>query len=292
MPQPSPVWEGLEMQELRKFGAFKKVVRLEPCGVRRLRALFISDVHLGAAASSAESLLDFLRHHEAPKIYLVGDIVDVWALKRARHWPQAHNDVVQKLLRLARKGTEIIYIPGNHDEFVRQYEGFTFGEITVALHAIHIAADGRRYLVTHGDQFDVTMSNARWLVEAAGHAYDLAVVANRALARIQRKLNLPPWSLARWMKQSVKDAVAHIGKYEQALVQDARKYEAEGVICGHIHHAANHHDYGLHYINCGDWVEDCTAVAELDDGSFEIIDWTEHRCFHPMPLIHIAEVSP
>jgi UDP-2,3-diacylglucosamine pyrophosphatase LpxH len=264
------------VQEFSSFSAFRRAVRSEPLGVRQFRALFISDVHLGAGGCNAERLLDFFKHHDADKIYLVGDIVDVLALKRARRWPQAHNDIIQKLLRLARKGTEIVYIPGNHDEFVRQFEGYKFGDIEVALHAIHTAADGRRYLVTHGDQFDLTMNKAGWIVEAAGHAYDMAVVANRTLNDVQRSFGMPTWSFARWLKQFVKNVVAYIGDYEHALVLEARKYDAEGVICGHIHHPAIHEKFGIPYINCGDWVEDCTAVAELDDGSFEIIEWGEH----------------
>lgn len=245
--------------------------------VKSYRALFLSDMHLGSRSCQANRILNFLRHHEASAIYLVGDIVDFWALQDTHYWPQEHNDVIQKLLRQARKGVAIYYIPGNHDEFVRGYIRYAFGGIEIVPHAVHVSATGKRYLVTHGDQYDFVVGRAQLVARIGGYAYDLAVAANRQLTRIRRSLGLPYWSLAQWLKLKVKDAVAYIGDYEQALVEEARTHGAEGVICGHIHHAVIHDRYGLHYINCGDWVEDCTAVGERADGSFEIIDWSEDR---------------
>jgi UDP-2,3-diacylglucosamine pyrophosphatase LpxH len=240
---------------------------------RSFRTLFLSDLHLGSRGCQAEKVLDFLRHHEAGTIYLVGDIVDGWALKSSWFWPQSHNDVVQKILRKARKGARIVYIPGNHDEFLREYYGSHFGGIEVVEHAIHVAADGRRYLVVHGDHFDLVVTQARWLALLGDKAYDLAIVANRVFNNLRRMFGLGYWSLSQWAKLKVKNAVSYIGEYEKALVADARKHGADGIVCGHIHHAAIHDDLGIRYVNCGDWVENCTAIVEHDDGRFEIIRW-------------------
>jgi UDP-2,3-diacylglucosamine pyrophosphatase LpxH len=242
---------------------------------KRYRALFISDVHLGTRGCQADKLLDFLRHHDADTVYLVGDIVDGWALRSSWYWPQAHNDVVQKLLRKARKGAKLIYIPGNHDEFLRGYYGTHFGGIEVVEHTIHESADGKRYLVVHGDIFDLVVTQARWLALLGDKAYDLALTANRLFNILRRVIGAPYWSLSQWAKLKVKNAVNFIGAFEKALATEAKHHEADGVICGHIHYATIHHDFGLHYINCGDWVESCTAVGERHDGTFEIITWTE-----------------
>jgi UDP-2,3-diacylglucosamine pyrophosphatase LpxH len=241
---------------------------------RHFRALFLSDMHLGARGCQADKLLDFLRHHDADTIYLVGDIVDGWALKSSWYWPQSHNDVVQKLLRKGRKGARIVYLPGNHDEFLRGYYGTHFGGIEVAENAIHTAADGRRYLVVHGDHFDLVVTQARWLALLGDKAYDFAISANRIFNALRRTFGFPYWSLSQWAKLKVKNAVAYIGEYERALVADAKRHEADGIICGHIHHATIHEDFGIRYVNCGDWVESCTAIAEHHDGRFEIIRWT------------------
>ncbi|MBV9348673.1 MAG: UDP-2,3-diacylglucosamine diphosphatase [Pseudolabrys sp.] len=243
-------------------------------GARRFRTLFISDVHLGTRGCQAEKLLDFLKYHEADTIYLVGDIVDGWALRSAWHWPQPHNDVVQKFLRKARKGTRLIYVPGNHDEFLRDYYGTHFGGIEVVENAIHQGADGRRYLVVHGDLFDLVVTQARWLAYLGDKAYDFAIALNRIYNNMRRVLGAPYWSLSQWLKLKVKNAVSFIGDYEKVLAHEARRHDVQGVICGHIHHAAIHDDFGTRYVNCGDWVESCTAVAEHPDGRFEIITWT------------------
>ena len=243
-------------------------------GMRHFRALFISDIHLGARGCQAELLLDFLRQHDADVIYLVGDIVDGWRLRTSWYWPQAHNDVVQKLLRKARKGARMIYVPGNHDEFLRDYYGTHFGGIKVAERYIHVGADGRRYLVIHGDHFDLVVTQARWLAHLGDHAYTIAIVLNRIFNDLRRRFGFGYWSLSQWAKHKVKNAVNYIGEFEKTLVLEARRSGAEGVICGHIHHAAIHNDFGITYINCGDWVESCTAVAEHPDGRFEVITWT------------------
>ena len=243
-------------------------------GLRHFRALFISDVHLGARGCQAELLLDFLRYHDADTIYLVGDIVDGWRLRSSWYWPQAHNDVVQKLLRKARKGSRMIYVPGNHDEFLRDYYGTHFGGIEVAERYIHAGADGRRYLVIHGDHFDLVVTQARWLAHLGDYAYTAAIAINRVFNSLRRRFGFGYWSLSQWAKHKVKNAVNYIGEFEKTLVVEARRNAADGVICGHIHHAAIHNKFGVTYINCGDWVESCTAIAEHPDGRFEIITWT------------------
>jgi len=254
---------------------------------RRFRSLFISDVHLGSRGCQAHLLLDFLRHHDADTIYLVGDIVDGWQLRSSWYWPQAHNDVVQKFLRKARKGARIIYIPGNHDEVLRDYLGTHFGGIEVVEHTIHEAADGKRYLVIHGDLFDVVIRHARWLAHVGDHAYELAIFVNRVFNGVRRLFGLTYWSLSQWAKLKVKNAVNFIGEFETVLAAEAQRQGVDGVICGHIHHAAIRND-GVIYINCGDWVESCTAVVEHDDGRFEIIRWTVPAQRYPLPVV-VAE---
>jgi UDP-2,3-diacylglucosamine pyrophosphatase LpxH len=256
--------------------------------LERVRAIFLSDIHLGARGCQAAKLLDFLREYDSDLIYLVGDIVDGWQLRQGWYWPQAHNDVVQKLLRKARKGARIIYVPGNHDEFLRSFYGTHFGGIEVVETAIHSAADGRRYLVIHGDLFDVVIRNARWLALVGDKAYDLAILFNRYFNAARRLLGLPYWSLSQWLKLKVKNAVNFIGEFERTLAGEARRREVNGVICGHIHHAAIRDDGGLVYVNCGDWVESCTAVVEHFDGRLEIVDWVKRKSLgngHPHSVI-------
>lgn len=251
--------------------------------IRSFRTIFLSDVHLGSKAAKAEYLLEFLRCHEAETIYLVGDIVDGWRLRRSWHWPQAHNDVVQKLLRKGRKGTSIVYIAGNHDEFLRPFQGVHFGGIVVADRATHRTADGRNFLVIHGDQFDVIVHHVRWLAYLGDRAYDLAMVVNRVVGSFRRLFGMPYWSFSSWAKVKVKKAVKFIGHFQKVVSQEARRSEVDGVICGHIHHAAIEDIDGIEYINTGDWVESCTALVEHFDGRMEIIRWMEAAA-RPLPL--------
>ena len=213
--------------------------------------------------------------------------MDGWRLRSGWYWPQAHNDVVQKLLRKGRKGTRILYLPGNHDEFLRDYYGSHFGGIEVVETAIHEAADGKRYLVIHGDVFDVVVRHARWLAFLGDGAYSLALGVNTHLNWIRRKLGFPYWSLSQWAKLKVKNAVSFIGRFEEAVATEARRHKVDGVICGHIHHATMHSNFGVDYLNCGDWVESCTAIVEHFDGRFELIDWartTRARTAEPLIL--------
>ncbi|MGL4637487.1 MAG: UDP-2,3-diacylglucosamine diphosphatase [Beijerinckiaceae bacterium] len=239
------------------------------------RTLFISDVHLGTKATQAEALLTFLRDHDAETVYLVGDIIDGWALKGSWYWPQAHNDVVQKILRKARKGSRIIYLPGNHDEFLRDYYGTHFGGIEVQETAIHTSATGKRYLVLHGDAFDFVIRHAKWLAHLGDVAYEVAMFCNRIATAIRRRMGLPYWSISAWAKNKVKNAVSVISDFEEALVKEAKRTGTDGVICGHIHFAESRDINGIHYLNSGDWVESLTAIVEHHDGRFEIIRWAD-----------------
>jgi UDP-2,3-diacylglucosamine pyrophosphatase LpxH len=220
-------------------------------------------------------LLDFLKHYDAETIYLVGDIIDGWRLKASWHWPSPHNVVVQKLLRKARKGARIVYVPGNHDEFLRAYVGENFGGIEIVEEALHDLRDGRKALVLHGDKFDTVVRNLKWLAHLGDWAYDLAIFVNRHLNTARRWLGLPYWSFSAAAKAKVKQAVNFIGAFEDAVVADATRQGAQVVVCGHIHHAANRRMGPIQYLNCGDWVESRTAIAEHLDGSLELIRWTE-----------------
>ena len=237
------------------------------------RTLFLSDVHLGSRGCQAELLLDFLKNNDAATIYLVGDMIDGWQLKNRWYWPQTHNDVVQKLLRKVRKGVRVIYLPGNHDEFARDYIGSVFGGVEVADHAYHMTADKKRLLIVHGDQFDIVVKHARWLAYLGDWAYTFALWSNLWLNKFRRKLGFTYWSLSAWAKLKVKNAVNFIGAFEAALVEAARRHNADGVVCGHIHHPVIRDIDGITYVNIGDFVESCTAVAEHDDGRLEILRW-------------------
>ena len=240
----------------------------------RVRALFLSDLHLGTKGCQAEILLDFLKTYDAETIYLVGDIIDGWRLRSGWYWPQSHNDVVQKLLRKVRKGSRLIYVPGNHDEFMRDYLGTHFGGVEVVDRVVHEGADRKRYLVVHGDQFDVVVRHARWLAFLGDGAYTLALGVSTYVNLLRRKLGLTYWSLSAWAKLKVKNAVNFIGKFEETLSLEAQRMRVDGVICGHIHHAAMRTISGTVYMNTGDWVESCTALVEHHDGAFEILRWT------------------
>jgi UDP-2,3-diacylglucosamine pyrophosphatase LpxH len=248
---------------------------------RRYRAIFISDVHLGTRGCKADFLLEFLRETESQYLYLVGDIVDCWRLKRSWYWSQAHNDVVQKLLRKARKGTQVIYVPGNHDELGRDYVGMQFGGIWVLPDTIHVTADGRRLLIVHGDAFDGVVTYARWLAILGDHAYTLALWLNHKLNRVRLAMGLGYWSLSAYLKSKVKGAVGYVCAFEEAVAAEARRRDADGVVCGHIHKAEIRTIDGIQYCNDGDWVESCTALVEHWDGRLEILDWTKIRARLP-----------
>jgi UDP-2,3-diacylglucosamine pyrophosphatase LpxH len=239
------------------------------------KAIFISDIHLGSKACQAKLLLDFLKHNDSQKLYLVGDIVDGWRLKRKWYWPQSHNDVVQKILRKARKGTEIIYVPGNHDEGLRRYIGTHFGGIEVRNTDIYEAVNGNKYLVLHGDNFDNVMLYARWVAYLGDYAYDFVLSLNNVFNGLRRLMGLRYWSLSSYLKIKVKNAVQFISEYEHAIANEAQKAGVQGVICGHIHHAQMKQYGDIIYMNDGDWVESCTALVEHLDGTWEIVFWAD-----------------
>ncbi len=253
---------------------------------QRYRTLFLSDFHLGTRGCQVRPLLNFLQSNEAETIYLVGDIIDGWRLQARWYWPDSHNDVLRCLMNKARRGTRLVYVPGNHDEFARAYcGGESSGDLEFANETIHEAADGKKYLVLHGDVFDPVQSKARWLAFLGDNAYVAALGINLALNRVGRAFGLPYWSFSNWAKMRVKSAVNFIGHYEQAVASAAREHDVDGVVCGHIHRAALHEDFGLIYVNCGDWVESCTAVAEHFDGRFELInsvDASEPAALEPL----------
>jgi UDP-2,3-diacylglucosamine pyrophosphatase LpxH len=241
----------------------------------RVRALFISDVHLGTRTARADQLLDLLRCCEAEVLYLVGDIIDFWRVRRGPHWPQTHNDVLQKLMRKVGKGTRLVLVPGNHDEGLRDYAGMQFGGVEIHRDYVHVTARGRRYVVMHGDEFDVVVRTAKWLALLGDRGYGLALWLNHPLNWVRRHLGLGYWSLSAYLKYRVKKAVAFIGAFEEAVATEARRRDADGIICGHIHHAADRIFEGVHYLNCGDWVESCTAVVESHAGELGVIRWVD-----------------
>ena len=245
----------------------------------KVRTVWISDLHLGTPGCQAAALLDFLRDVECETLYLVGDIIDGWQLRRNWYWPQSHNDVIQKLLRKARKGTRVIFVPGNHDEFARHYVAHNFGGVDVVEDCIHVTADGRRLWVTHGDLFDGVIQCAKWLAYVGDSAYEFTLKVNRHFNRLRARMGLSYWSLSGYLKLKVKRAVSYVGDFETAVAREARKRGVHGVVCGHIHHAEMRDIDGILYCNDGDWVESLTALAEHADGTLEILHWSDQ-----MPL--------
>jgi UDP-2,3-diacylglucosamine pyrophosphatase LpxH len=246
-----------------------------PSAKQRYRTLWISDLHLGTPGCQAHALLDFLKRTECDTLFLVGDIIDGWQLRRHWYWPQSHNDVVQKLLRKARKGTKVIFVPGNHDEFARAFVGHNFGGVDVAEEWIHETADGRRFWVMHGDLFDGVIQCAKWLAHVGDSLYEFTLRLNRHLNSLRGRMGLPYWSLSKYLKLKVKRAVSFIGDFENAVAREARRRGVQGVVCGHIHHAELRDIDGITYANDGDWVESLTALVEHADGRLEIIDWAQ-----------------
>jgi UDP-2,3-diacylglucosamine pyrophosphatase LpxH len=240
---------------------------------RKYRTVWISDIHLGTRGCNAELLVDFLRSIECETLYLVGDIVDGWRLRKGWYWPDAHNEVVRRVLKMAHRGTRVVFVAGNHDEMLRDYAGLTFGGVELVLEATHVTADGRRLLVVHGDSFDGIVLYARWLAFLGDTAYGLLLRSNIALNALRRRFKLPYWSLSAYMKKRVKNAVQFVCSYEQAVAREALSRGMDGVVCGHIHCAEIREFEGITYYNDGDWVESCTALVEDAQGCMTILDW-------------------
>lgn len=241
----------------------------------KFRSVFISDVHLGYRGCQASYLHDFLKSIDTEYLYLVGDIVDGWSLNKSLYWPQEHNNVLRLILSKAKHGTRVIYVPGNHDEAFREYVGLTFGNIDVQRDTVHTTADGRKYLVLHGDEFDNVIQCGRLLGWVGHHAYELIIKLNRLCGWARNALGFSYWSLAAYLKHKASSAVTHIERFERAAVQEAQRRGVDGVICGHIHRANSHTEYGLRYLNCGDWVESCTTLTEDFSGNISLLHWSE-----------------
>ena len=248
-----------------------------PMFENRYRSVWLSDIHLGYKGCKAEFLLDFLKSIECERLYLVGDIVDVWSMKKSVYWPQKHSDVIRTIHGMARAGVEVIYIPGNHDEIIRDYDGMCFGNVKVRKHYLHSTADGRRILIMHGDEFDSVIKCSRLVSLIGTISYDMLLYSNRILNHLRRKLGFPYWSLATFLKSRVRNAMQHVHNFEQAAIHEARRHDAHGVICGHIHHAEAKEIDGILYCNTGDWVENCTALVENDAGNIELLHWSERK---------------
>ncbi|MDE2435751.1 MAG: UDP-2,3-diacylglucosamine diphosphatase [Sphingomonadales bacterium] len=248
----------------------------EPRGFRpkrRYRTVWISDVHLGTRDCKAEMLVDFLRAFEAETLYLVGDIVDGWSLRKGWYWPDAHNEVVRRILKMAHRGTRVVFVVGNHDEVLRDYAGFSFGGVELALEAVHQTADGRRLLVTHGDSFDGVVLYARWLAFLGDQAYSLLLRANIVFNAVRKRMGMPYWSLSAYLKRRVKNAVQFVCNFEDALAHEAQTRGFDGIVCGHIHCAEIRPIGDITYYNDGDWVESCTALVEDAAGAISIVGW-------------------
>jgi UDP-2,3-diacylglucosamine pyrophosphatase LpxH len=240
----------------------------------KVRSIFLSDIHLGTRGCQAESLLTFLREYEAEHLFLLGDIIDFWAMNRAIHWTPAQNTIVQKVLRRARHGEKVILIPGNHDEALREFVGTSFGDIEVAAEHVHETADGKRLLLIHGDEFDQVTRHHRWVAILGDIAYDALVRINAWISWVRRSLRISGyWSLAGFAKRHVKSAVSYIFDFEDAVIHTVRERGLDGIVCGHIHSATIRMVDDISYINCGDWVDSCTAIVEHADGHLELIEW-------------------
>ncbi len=240
----------------------------------RYRTIFISDLHIGSSQCQADVLLDFLKYNESDVLYLVGDIVDFWALSKKVYWPKTHNTIIQKILRKARHDTHVVYVPGNHDENVREYDDYVFGDIVVKNSVVHVTAAGKRLLVVHGDEYDTIAKYHRWIAKLGSKGYDFLLALNRLLRAIRRFLGIQShFSLAAFVKFKVKNAVQFISDYEESIVATLVDEGLDGVICGHIHHAEIKDMGGLLYVNTGDFVESCSAIVEHEDGRLELIHW-------------------
>jgi UDP-2,3-diacylglucosamine pyrophosphatase LpxH len=255
---------------------------------RRYRTIWISDVHLGTRGCAAEMLIDFLDSVDSETMFLVGDIIDGWRLKKKFYWPATHNEIVWRVLKRAKRGTRVIYIPGNHDEMFRQFSGMDFGGVEIRRNAIHKTSDGRTLLVVHGDEFDAIMLAHRWVAFVGDTLYDLLMRCNHVLNRVRGWLGLPYWSLSKHAKHKVKNAVEFISRFEEVVAHEAGVRGVDGVVCGHIHNAEIREIAGVEYYNDGDWVEGCTALVEHFDGRMEILDWADEIAARAQPPLKLA----
>jgi UDP-2,3-diacylglucosamine pyrophosphatase LpxH len=260
-------------------------------GGQRVRTVFISDIHLGTPGCQAEALLDFLKAYPSERLYLLGDIIDGWQLRRRWYWPQSHNDVVQKILKRARKGCKVVFVPGNHDEFARHFTGHHFGGVEVLQEAIHVTKEGKRLWLIHGDHFDGVIQYAKWLAYLGDNLYEMTLRLNTHFNSARAKLGLPYWSLSRYLKHKVKTAVSYVNKFEEAVAAEARHRGHDGVVCGHIHHAEMRMIDGTLYCNDGDWVESLSALVEHLDGRLEVVLWNGQTQAHTAASLAVSQVT-
>lgn len=239
------------------------------------RSVWISDVHLCTRDCQVDLLYRFLKQIKCEYLYIVGDFVDIWSLKRRWYWPRTYNDVIRRVLKMVRKGTRVYYVPGNHDELVRDYHGHEFGGVEIRRQVEHVTADGRRLLVLHGDQFDMVIQCRKWLSVLGSAAYDYLIFLNTFVNWVRRKFNLPYYSLSGAIKRRVKRAVSYERNFEEAVVREARTHGYAGVVCGHIHNGQIREIGGVHYYNCGDWIENCTALVEDDTGRISLVRYMD-----------------
>lgn len=242
----------------------------------KVRSVWISDIHLGFKGCSAEFLLDFLHHVECEYLYLVGDIIDVWEMKKRMFWPQEHNNVIRTILGKAKHDTKVVFVPGNHDEVFRDYDGAVFGNVRIAHDAIHTTIDNRKLLILHGDEFDSVVKCSPMVAKIGSRLYEFLLRANRWVNFVRRKMGFSYWSLAAFLKHKVKNAVQYISNFEEAVAHEAARQGVDGVVCGHIHRAEITRIHDIDYYNCGDWVESCTALVEQPDGEMQILHWTDN----------------
>ena len=248
---------------------------LHPHSIDRIhhRSIWVSDVHLGTSSAKAKMLCDFLKYNSCDTLYLVGDIIDGWSMKKRAYWPQEHVNVIRRILSRSKTGTKVVYITGNHDEFLRRYSGMSFGNIHLVDEYVHHSPDGKKYWVVHGDAFDAVVFNKKWLVVIGDTAYDSMLKVNVWFNRARSALGMEQWSLSSYLKNKVRNAFSIITNYETTLVNECKKRGLDGVICGHIHHPESKDVDGVLYGNCGDWVESCSALVEDKQGHIEIVQW-------------------
>ena len=284
-------FQALDLEEVRKsISKLDKFVGPSGSPRRRYRTIWISDIHLGTRGCNDRLLIDFLDHVDSDTLYLVGDIIDGWRMKKRYYWPERHNAIVRRIMKRAKRGTEVVYIPGNHDEMFRQYAGMNFGGVQIRRNAIHVTADGRRLLVLHGDEFDAVVMAHKWLAFAGDAAYEFLMKLNVVVNAVRRRFDLPYWSLSKHAKNKVKNAVEFISRFEEAVAHEAKVRKVDGVVCGHIHTAEERSFGDIIYYNDGDWVEGCTALVEHFDGRMEILHWADEMAAR-MPKQHLRAAA-
>ena len=245
------------------------------------RTIWLSDIHLGDRHCKADYLLEFLGAIRCETLFLVGDIVDLWSLSNRWHWPAQHSAVLRRLMELADGGTRVVYVPGNHDEPIRDFVGNAFGKIAIERQAVHLSASGKRLLITHGDEFESWIRCSVFTRLLGCASYEALLRLNRAYNRWRSWHGKPYWSLATYVKHRVANARRAIDSFEQAASAHARERDFDGIVCGHIHHPSQREIDGILYCNDGDWVENCTALAETAAGALELLHWPRLRAHGP-----------